>query len=477
MSSQPASTPASGSFDVIVIGSGPGGYVAAIRAAQLGLTTAIVEKDPQLGGTCLHRGCIPTKALLHTADLLEEMKDARMVGINLGSVDLDPKGVQAYKRKVVLKLAKGVEFLMKKNLVTVFAGLGKLAGPRSVSVTAADGTVTTLSAGKGVIVATGSVPRSLPGIEIDGEATITSDHILELQEVPKSLVVMGAGAVGVEFASIYSRFGSKVTIVELLPRVLPVEDAEVSAELATAFRRRGINVQTSTKITQTAKTNEGLVLTAVSESGVTSTIQAEKLLVAVGRRPVTSGIGLEEAGVVTDRGFIKVDEFMRTSVEGVYAIGDVVPTPALAHVASQEGIVAVEHMAGAPARPINYDRVPGCTYGSPEVGSVGLTEATARERGFDVVTGKFPLPPLGKVQILGAREGFIKIVAEKKYDEILGVHIVGPHATELIGEACVALQAEMTVEELVRTIHAHPTVSEGMKEAAEAVYGHAIHGG
>jgi dihydrolipoamide dehydrogenase len=464
-------------FDVIIIGSGPGGYVAAIRAGQLGLATAIVEKDPFLGGTCLHRGCIPTKALLHTADVLDEIREAKSIGISVGAPELDPRGVQAYKRKVVTKLSKGVEFLMKKNLVTVFTGFGRLEGPRSVAVSGADGSTTTLTARRGIVLATGSVPRSIPGIEIDGVSVINSDHLLELDSVPKSLAVLGAGAVGVEFASVFSRFGTKVTILELLPRLVPIEDPDVSAELATGLKRRKIAFHTGTKVQGVEKRGDGgLTITAVDEKGEPLSLEAEKLLVAVGRGPVTSGIGLEAVGVATDRGYVKVDALMRTSVPGIFAIGDIVPTPWLAHVASQEGIVAVEQLAGHPTRPINYDRIPGCTYCDPEIGSVGLTEPKARERGHDVAIGKFPLPPLGKVQILGAREGFIKIVAEKKYGEILGVHIVGPHATELIAEGCAALASEMTVEELVHTIHAHPTVSEGMKEAAEAVFGLAIHG-
>ena len=312
-------------------------------------------------------------------------------------------------------------------------------------------------------------------MEIDEKTVLSSTGMLELAEVPKSLVVIGSGAVGVEFASMYARFGSKVTIIEVLPRIVPVEDEEISRELAASFKRQGIAIYPDTRVERLTRGEAGAELLARSTGDKTETFRAEKVLMAVGRRPLTDGIGLEAAGVVIEKGYVKVDAMMRTAAPGIYAIGDVLPTPALAHLASAEGVVAVEHMAGKNPQPINYDQVPGCTYCSPEVGSVGLTEAKARERGYDVVVGKFPFSAIGKARILNQATGFVKIVAEKKYDEVLGVHVIGPSATELIAEACAALKLEATSEELVRTIHAHPTLSEAIHEASEAVLGHAIH--
>jgi dihydrolipoamide dehydrogenase len=460
--------------DVAIIGSGPGGYVAAIRAAQLGLSVLLVEREPRLGGVCTLCGCIPTKALLHTADLLEEARHGAEVGVAAREVRLDMSAAMKHKEKVVRQSSNGVAYLMKKNRVEVVNGFGRLAGPGRVSVAGPDGAETVYSA-KNVIVATGSAPRSLPGMEIDDKAILSSSSILELAEVPKSLLVIGSGAVGVEFASMYARFGSKVTVIEVLPRIVPLEDEEISRELAASFKRQGIAIYPGTRVERLTKSETGVELIARSAGDKTETFRAEKVLMAVGRRPLSDGIGLEALGVETDRGFIKTDGFMRTNVPGVYAIGDVVPTQALAHVASEEGVVAVEHMAGKEARPLNYDQVPGCTYCSPEIGSIGLTEARARERGFDVAVGKFPFSANGKARILNQTSGFVKIVAEKRYDEVLGVHIVGPAATELIAEAGAAMKLEATSEELARTIHAHPTLSETMHEASEAVLGHAIH--
>jgi dihydrolipoamide dehydrogenase len=460
-------------FDLVIIGSGPGGYVAAVRAGQLGLKTAIVEKDKNLGGTCLLRGCIPTKALLHTADVFDEFKHSRELGIVAEGVSLDMPQAQKHKNKIVTKLSKGVDFLMKKNGVTVFSGMGRIDAPGQITVTAADGSQKVLVA-KNTMIATGSVVRSLPGLEIDGEQIISSDEVLQLSEVPKSMIVLGAGAVGVEFASMYSRFGTEVTMVELLPRVLPIEDEEISAVLAKSLKRQGIKVFTGTGF-QSATREPGQVRVVAKTGDQTQEFAAEKLLVAVGRRAFCDGLGLENTKVEIERGYVKIDDHMRTAEPGIYAIGDVVPTPLLAHVASAEGILAVETIAGKNPRPINYDHVPNCTYCSPEVASVGLTEAKARERGYDVKVGHFPVPVIGKAQILGATEGMVKIVADGRYDEVLGAHIIGPHATELIAEACIALQLESTVEEVIQTIHAHPTVSETFKEAAEDVHHMAIH--
>lgn len=459
-------------FDLIIIGSGPGGYVAGIRAGQLGLKTAVVEKDPKLGGTCLHRGCIPTKALLHTASMLDEIREAGSLGIQVGEPTLDVPKAQERKRKVVDSNARGIEGLFKKNKVTWLHGLGRMAGPNEVVVEGPEGAQS--YGARFVIIATGSVPRDIPSAVADGQRVLNSDHILELERVPKTLAVLGAGAVGTEFASIYHSFGTKVTLIEMLPRVLPIEDEEVSAELEKALRRRGIKCMTGTKMTRYEPTESGVRL-ELEKGGTTETLEAELLLSAIGRRPVTENLGLEALGVELERGYVKVNGLMQTAVPHIYAIGDVVNTPWLAHVASAEGILAVEHMAGQHAKPLNYERVPSCTYCEPEVASVGLTEAKARERGYDVKVGKFPFTALGKAKIIGKGVGFVKIVREAKYDEVLGVHIIGAHATDLIAEACAVLQLEGTNEELIRTIHAHPTLSEAVMEAAHAAAGAAIH--
>ena len=461
-------------FDVTVIGSGPGGYVAAIRGAQLGLKVAIVEKDKRLGGTCTLRGCIPTKALLMSAHIYEQMQHAKDYGIQLSDIQLAFADVQKRKEKVVMKNSKGIEYLMKKNTITVFKGKGRLALPGKVEVTGDDGQTQTINT-RNIVIATGSVVRPIPGFEVDGERVVNSDQILELKDVPKSLIVMGAGAVGVEFASVYSRFGSDTTIVELMPRLLPLEDEEVSKELEKSFRKRGIKSQLDTKLEKLEKTDTGIRLTGKTSKGQDVTLEAEMLLVAVGRMPYLEGLGLEGTKIKVERGAIQVDEYLHTGEEGVYAIGDVIPTPWLAHLASKEGILAVEQIAGQHAQPINLRHVPSCTYCDPEVASVGLTEAKARELGYDVKTAKFPFSASGKARILGEEEGFVKVVSETKYDELLGVHIIGPHATELIAEACVALQLESTAEELGRTMHAHPTIAETVMEAAEGIHGLTIH--
>ncbi|MBD0373086.1 MAG: dihydrolipoyl dehydrogenase [Pyrinomonadaceae bacterium] len=461
-------------FDVTVIGSGPGGYVAAIRGAQLGLKVAIVEKDKRLGGTCTLRGCIPTKALLMSAHVYEQMQHAKDFGVQATEIQLAFADVQKRKDKVVMKNSKGIEYLMKKNTITVFKGKGKLALPGKVEVTGDEGKTQTINT-RNIIIATGSVVRPIPGFEVDGERVVNSDQILELKDVPKSLVVMGAGAVGVEFASVYSRFGSDTTIVELMPRLLPLEDEEVSKELEKSFRKRGIKSQLDTKLEKLEKTDTGIRLTGKTSKGQDVQLEAEMLLVAVGRMPYLEGLGLEGTKIKVERGTIQVDEFCRTGEQNVYAIGDVIPTPWLAHLASKEGILVVEQIAGQKPQPINLRQVPSCTYCDPEVASVGLTEAAARKEGYDVKVAKFPFSASGKARILGEEEGFVKIVSETKYDELLGVHIIGPHATELIAEACVALQLESTAEELGRTMHAHPTIAETVMEAAEGIHGLTIH--
>jgi dihydrolipoamide dehydrogenase len=466
--------PSSNRFDVTVIGSGPGGYVAAIRAAQLGAKVAVVEMAPLPGGTCLHWGCIPTKALLHSAEVLETTRHAGAFGVKVAGADLDLPSVHKYKDKVVLSNAKGIEFLFKKNRITLVPGRGKLAGRGRVEVKPKDGAPLLLES-KTIVLATGSVIRGLPGIDFDGESIVHSDHILNLKRVPASLVVLGAGAVGVEFASIYRSFGSEVTVVELLPRLIPLEDEALGAELEKAFRKRGIASHTGTKVVRVEKKSGKLRVVAAKEGAPEITLEAEMLLVAVGRRPLTDDLGLEGTKIKVQAGFLEVDPMMRTGEEGVYAIGDIVKTPALAHVASHEGIVAVEHALGANPHPIDYDKIPSCTYCQPEVASCGLSEAEARKRGYDVRVGTFPFSALGKAKILDDTRGFVKIVVEAKYDEVLGVHIVGPHATELIAEAATALHLETTAEALFQAIHAHPTLSEAMGEAALAVHGRAVH--
>jgi dihydrolipoamide dehydrogenase len=458
-------------FDVVVIGSGPGGYVAAIRAAHNGLRTALVERDKRLGGTCLLRGCIPTKSLLQSASILESCAHAADFGVDIASFALNFEKVMKRKERVVAKLSGGVGSLMKKYGIQVFKGQGKLAGKGRVTVDG-EGAQEALEV-KSVILATGSEVKNLPGLAPDHRRIVTSDSILELTRAPQSLVVMGAGAVGMEFASIFRSFGARVTVVELLPHLLPLEDEDVSKEMEKVFRRRKIDFLLESKVERVDATEAG-VKVEVGAAGGAQALEAEMLLVAVGRKPVVENLGLETVGLLPERGFIAVDGQMRTNVEGIWAIGDLVPTLALAHVASHEGIVAADSIAGRNPTPLNYDRAPSATYTYPEAASVGLSEKKARERGFDVKVGLFPFAAIGKATIAGETDGFVKIVSEKKYDEVLGVHIVGAHATELIAEACAALQLETTTEELARTIHAHPTLAEAMGEAAHAGLGHTI---
>jgi dihydrolipoamide dehydrogenase len=464
-------------YDLIVIGAGTGGYVAAIRAAQLGLKTAVIERQKALGGTCLLWGCIPTKALLEHAHALKIVQHAKDWGIGLGGAtpSLDITAVHARKDKIVGGLTKGIESLFKKHGITWVKGTARLTGTSAVEVNGES-----LSAGH-ILVATGSAPRSVPGITIDHQRIITSDEAIHLPEVPGSIAILGSGAVGVEFASIFNRFGSKVSLIELLPRLVPVEDEAVSAELARSFKKQGITALVNTRVTRAEVSGTTVTLDAAGGDGKTQAITADYLLVATGRGPVTDGLGIETVGLALERGYVKVDELYRTNVEGISAIGDVITFgegtrhPQLAHVSSAEGILVAERIAGHEVRPINYDHVPGCTYCDPEIGSVGLTEAAARERGYDVQVGSFPFRVLGRARMADELDGFVKIVADKKYDEILGVHIIGPRATELIAEAVLALRTECTVEELIRTIHAHPTMSEAVGEAAHATHGAPIH--
>jgi dihydrolipoyl dehydrogenase len=471
-------------YDFIVIGAGTGGYVAAIRAAQLGLKTAVVEKQKALGGTCLIWGCIPTKALLEHAHALKVVQHAKDWGVTIGTggerpaVGIDLTQVHARKDRVVSGLTKGVEFLFKKNKIDWIKGTARLTGNGGVDVF--EGDTQTLRARKEIVVATGSAPRSVPGVEIDRTRIITSDEAIHLREVPKTIVIIGSGAVGVEFASIFNRFGSDVTIVELLPRLVPVEDEAVSAELEKVFRKQGITSHTSAKVTRAAASADGVDVQVQLADGTTKDIRADYVLVAAGRGPVTTGLNADGVGLTLDKGFVVVDEGYKTNVAGISAIGDVITLgrgahPQLAHVSSAEGILVAERVAGQDVRPLNYDHVPGCTYCDPEIGSVGLTEAEAKQRGYDVRIGTFPFGVLGRAKMAGEPDGFVKIVADKKYDELLGVHMIGARSTELVAEATAALRLEATVEDLIRTIHAHPTMAEAIGEAAHAVHGAAIH--
>ncbi len=465
-------------YDLVVIGAGTGGYVAAIRASQLGMKVAVVEKQKALGGTCLLWGCIPTKALLEHAHALKVIQEAAEWGVTIpaGTPAIDMTKVHARKDKVITGLSKGIEYLLKKNKIDWIKGTARLAGNGAIEVF--EGEKQTLQA-KEIVIATGSSPRSVPGITIDHTRIITSDEAIHLPAVPKSIAIMGSGAVGVEFASVFRRFGSEVTILELLPRLVPVEDEAVSAELAKSFKKQGIKCLTGTKVTKAVATKSGVDIEAETPDGKTEKLSVELLLVATGRGPVTTGLGVEELGLTLDRGYIKVDDLFRTSIPHISAIGDVItidgPHKQLAHVASSEGIILAERLAGKDVQPINYNHVPGCTYCDPEIGSVGLTEAQAKAKGYEVRVGTFPFGVLGRAKMANESEGFVKIVADKKYDEVLGVHMIGPRSTELIAEAVLALRLECTVEELIKTIHAHPTFSEAVAEASHAVHGAAIH--
>ena len=462
-------------YDIAVIGSGPGGYVAAIRAGQLGLKTVLIEKDNKFGGTCLHVGCIPTKDLLLNAEVYDYFKNAREFGIECKGFSIDWQAVQARQHKVVNKLAKGIEFLLKKNKVEIVQGFAQLAGPGRIAVTDSSSKAREIQA-KNIVLATGSEAKMLPGLAPDAKTILTNKEVLDLKKIPESMVVIGSGAVGVEFGSIFHRFGTEVTIIEMLPRVVPLEDEEVSAQLEKSLRKQGLAVHTQAKVEKVAKTAKGVTVEFTDAQGKAHKLEAETCLVAVGRAPNTQNINLEKTRVRLERGFVKVDPYMRTDEPGVYAVGDIVAgSPLLAHVGSMEGIVAVTHAAGKPVEPINYRQVPNCTYCEPEIASVGLTERQARESGYNVKAGKFPFVGNSKATILGSTEGFVKIVSDERYGEILGVHMIGPRVTEMIAEAVVVMRLEGTVEDLERTIHPHPTLTEAVPEAAHAVHGMAIH--
>ena len=457
-------------YDVAIIGSGPGGYVAAIRAGELGLKTVVVEKDPYLGGTCLHVGCIPTKVLLHHADVYDHFKNAAELGFEVSGLKINWANVLARKDKIVKKHAKGIEFLFKKNKVEFVQGWGRYEGPGRVSVEK-DGKKTEIEASN-ILMVSGSEARALPGIEPDHKTILTNRYILELPAIPKTLIVVGAGAVGVEFASIYNSFGTQVTILEALPRVVPVEDEEVSAELEKTFRKKNIQIYTSSKVESVKKDAKGVTVAFTDKDGKKQTLQAEKLLLAVGRKPMTENCGLEKSKAKMDRGFVLTGPYMETDEKGLYAIGDIVAgMPQLAHAAMMEGIVAVTHIAGKPTHTILKTRIPNATYCEPQIGSIGLTEKQARDAGHAVKVGKFPFVGNSKATILGNHGGFIKVVSDDKFGEVLGIHIIGPLATEILAEAATVLNLEGTIDDMMNMMHAHPTVWEGLGDAFASVRG------
>lgn len=462
-------------YDIVVIGGGPGGYVAAIRAAQLGQKVAVVEREA-LGGVCLNWGCIPTKSLLRNAEVINLLGQGSDFGFKIDGLTVDYASAQKRSRQVSDRLVRGIGFLFRKNNVTHVAGTGTLLGPKQVKV---EPSGQVLEA-ENIIIATGARARSLPGMKIDGQRIITSREALELTVVPKRLVVAGAGAIGMEFAYLFRSYGAAVTVIEMLPHLLPLEDEETAAEVARAFKRQGINTLVNTRTESVEATDSGVRLRVVDQAtGQEQSMEADVVLVAIGVAPNSEGIGLEAAGVATDkRGFIVVDEYLRTNVPGIYAIGDVTGKLLLAHVASAQGIVAAEHIAGHETRPLregDYVFMPRATYCHPQVASIGYTEAQAREKGFEIKVGKFPFIANGKALGLGERDGFVKIIADAKYGEILGAHMVGPEVTELLPELVLAHTWELTTDEIARTVHAHPTLAEVLMEAAHAVRGQAIH--
>ena len=465
-------------YDVVVIGGGPAGYTCAIRASQYGLKAALIDANDRLGGTCLLWGCIPTKAMLFTAEIWDHLKHGEKFGIDVTEPKLNWKNLLARKDDVISRHTKGLDFLMKKNKITTFKGFGRLTGPakdgvHTVEVKTADGKTETVKAKK-VVLATGSDARMLPAFKAD-DTILTNYEILKIDQMPKSLVVIGSGAVGVEFASIFNSFGAEVSILEMLPRMVPAEDEDISKELLRLFKKRGIDVNLSVKDTKIEKNKDGVLVSFTDANGKPQGKQAEKVLVAVGRSPRTADIGLDKTKITPDRGFILVNEWMETTEPGVYAIGDIVAgLPQLAHVGSMAGLVVAARMAGKYAKAVNKTRIPGCTYTDPQIASVGLTEAKAKEQGYQVKVGKFPFVGNSKATILDAHDGFIKVVADAKYGEILGVHIIGPYATEIIAEAVTALELEATIEEMMFTIHAHPTVAEALLDGFSSVEGMAV---
>jgi dihydrolipoamide dehydrogenase len=459
-------------YDVTIIGAGPGGYVAAIRAAQLGLNVAVVEQE-HLGGVCLNWGCIPTKALLRNAEVISLLDRGREFGFSVSDVQVDFGAAVDRSRKVSERLVKGVDFLMRKNDIDVIEGRGILRSPTTVDVELGEGT-RTIETGN-VIIATGGRARTIPGIETDGERVMTYRSAIVLRELPKSVIIVGAGPIGIEFAHIWSSYGTEVTVVEMLPHAVPLEDEAVSMEVERAFKRRRVNIMTSTRVQDIENITNGVRVAVAEEDGKHDLLEAERILIAIGVRPNSENIGLEDVGVETEQDNIVVDDHMRTNVPGVYAIGDVTGKMALAHVASAQGIIAVETLAGEKTRPLDYDAIPRCTYCQPQVASLGITEAEAKDRGYDVEVGEFPFRPNGKALALGEREGFVKIVADTTTGEILGASLIGPEVTELLPELVLARTWELTPEEVARTVHAHPTLSEALMEASHGVFGDPIH--
>ncbi len=459
-------------FDLIVLGSGPGGYVAAIRASQLGLKTAIVEKE-HLGGVCLNWGCIPTKALIKSANVFDYLKHAEDYGLKVNGFDRDFGAVIRRSRNVASDMNKGVEFLMKKNKIEVVNGTGKVMPKKEIEVTTGDGSVRTISA-KNIIIATGAHSRPLPGLPQDGRKIIGYREAMILEKQPEKMVVVGSGAIGVEFAYIYGSMGTEVTIVEYLPNVVPMEDEEVSGQLARSFRKMGINMITGAEVTMADTSGKGCKVNVKSKKGE-EVLEADVVLSAVGVQANIGDIGLEAVGIVTDKGKIMVNDYYETNIPGYYAIGDCVPGQALAHVASAEGIICVEQIAGEHPQPLDYNNIPGCTYCSPEIASVGYTEKAAREAGYEVRVGKFPFSASGKAKAAGHPDGFVKVVFDARYGEWLGCHMIGANVTEMIAEVVAARKLETTAQEIIKTVHPHPTMSEAVMEATAAAYGEVIH--
>ncbi|CAN5278953.1 dihydrolipoyl dehydrogenase [soil metagenome] len=460
-------------YDLIVIGSGPGGYVAAIRASQLGLKTAIVEKE-SLGGICLNWGCIPTKALLKSADVFEYITHAADYGIRLnGSSEVDFEAMIKRSRGVADGMSKGVQYLMKKNKIDVIMGTGKLKDNKTVEVKAAGGATQDITA-KHIILATGGRSRELPNLKQDKRKVIGYREAMILPKQPKSMVVVGSGAIGIEFAYFYNAIGTKVTVVEFLDNIVPLEDEEISKQLARVLKKQGISIMTSSNV-ESVDTSGDLCKVNIKTATGTEVLEAEIVLSAVGISTNIEGLGLEENSIATDRGKVVVDDFYRTNVEGVYAIGDIVKGQALAHVASAEGIICVEKIAGLNPEPLNYNNIPGCTYCSPEVASVGYTEKAAKEAGYEVKIGKFPFSASGKASAAGAKDGFVKLIFDAKYGEFLGAHMLGHNVTEMLAEVVTARKLEATGHEIIKSVHPHPTMSEAIMEAAADAYGEVIH--
>jgi dihydrolipoamide dehydrogenase len=460
-------------YDLVVIGSGPGGYVAAIRAAQLGLNTVVVERA-ELGGVCLNWGCIPTKALLHSASLYSQIKSAKKFGINANDATVDFPGMVKHSRTTASRLSKGIEFLFKKNKITTLVGDGQVVAKGKVKVTGPDGKEQTVET-KNILVAAGARPRAIPGVDFDGDKVISSKEAMVLPNQPKSLVIIGAGAIGVEFAYFYNTIGTKVTLVEMMPQILPIEDKDVADEVTKAFKKAGMKILVNTKVEKVTKNQKGVKITVSSESKHEE-ISADAALVAIGVQGNYENLGLEALGIEMDRGYIKVDsKNYKTNVDGIFAIGDIIGPPWLAHVASAEGITAVETMAGKTTLGVDYNNIPGCTYCQPQVASLGFTEEKAKELGYDIKVGKVPFRAIGKALAMGHGEGFAKLIFDAKYGELLGAHLVGPEVTELLAELNIAKTLETTADDIMHTVHAHPTLSEVIKEAAEEAFGKAIH--